>query len=95
MDKQTKPSIFDVILLQLDGDKLKNDIFDSLKMDFVPRTGDVIEVDGYYFLVQSVMYSYKSSVCVTAYVDCLGDADEYERWIKKQLTDSNPRIHFG
>lgn len=95
MEKQTESTIFDVTLLQLDGGKLKNDTFDSLKMDFVPRTGDVIEVDGYYFLVQSVMYSCKSSVCVTAYVDCLGDADEHERWIKKQLTDSKPRIHFG
>jgi len=96
MGKQTKPTLFDVTLLQLDDGELKNDSFDdSFKMDLVPRVGDVIEVDGYYYLVESVMYSYKSSVCVTAYVDCLGDADEHERWVKRQLTSSKSRINIG
>lgn len=87
MEDKAEPMIFDVTLLQLEGGELKNDTFDSIKMAFAPRVGDVIEVDGYFFLAQSIMYSYKSIVCVTAYVDSLGDAVKHERWVKQQLKD--------
>ena len=74
---------------------------DSISMNFCPRIGDIIEIDGVYKEVISVFYSSSSSTEVTLFVNIIGDIESHNRWIKKKMKDTrtakpfNPEIRVG
>lgn len=49
--------------------------------NFLPRIGDTIEIDGAYFKVLELTYSYKNQLDVDLYLKPLGDIDSFEHVI--------------
>ena len=76
--------IYEVSIEWLENGKLVNTSFDPIKMDYAPRVGDVINVDGIYHEVISVAYKSNQSVWLTAYVNIIGDSVTHEKWIKEK-----------
>ncbi|MEJ6080174.1 hypothetical protein MT391_16805 [Vibrio sp. 1-Bac 57] len=89
--------IYEVTIEWLEDRKLVNTSFDPIKMDYAPRVGDVINVDGIYNEVISIVYKSNQPIWLTAYVNIIGDSLEHEKWVKEKLIDvtpSNPQITF-
>lgn len=86
--KTLEPVIYEVKMAYLkDGCIFEEK--DAIKMDYCPRVGDVINTDGYYQEVISVMYKSNQSVWPTIYVNIIGDSNEHDEWVSKKLKDTS------
>ena len=87
--KTLEPVIYEVSIAYLKGGCIFEEE-DTIKMDYCPRVGDVINTDGGYQEVMSVLYKSNQSVWPTIYVNIIGDSNDYDKWVIKKLKDSNP-----
>ncbi|MCG2836024.1 hypothetical protein L6J37_04010 [Photobacterium sp. WH77] len=86
----TTPIIYEITLAWREEGQIKESP-DPIKMDFCPRVGDVINLDGYYHEVVSVEYKSNQSIWPTVYVNVIGDSKAHETWVANKLSETKPK----
>ncbi|KDM90513.1 hypothetical protein [Photobacterium galatheae] len=88
-----KPTVFEITLAWKENGVIQSNP-NPILMDFCPRVGDVINLDGYYQEVISVEYKSTQSIWPTVYVNVIGDANAHETWVASKLSESNPKFFW-